>query len=104
MKYIKTQESYELARNFDKYIVWEIRNAIVIFEILNVRFQAKLKRLKLYYDRKTHIEEMTVSNVDSEIYYKTFDDITNGLIYQSDDLNECIEYVTRLNDTKKYNL
>lgn len=104
MKYLKTYEQNK--EKLKNYIVWEYKNKIVVFEIKTQYDNSpiSLKRVNLYNIKKNYIEEIKLEEHDKMIYYKNINEIKDGLLYQSDNLKDCIDKVKYLSDIKKYNI
>ena len=113
MKYIKTFEnikSYDLKKYFvtekeidESYGVKE-KMLYVIFEILNKKVVYDNKKITYYYDiqRKYYCKENNITEQKTKFLN---DELKNKeIIYTSDNLDECLEFVKLKMIANKYNV
>lgn len=104
MKHLKIYEDYK-KENFKKYFIADVTYALVIFEILGEGQMSKdsveIRMLFIYNKEKDKIEDMPEF---SNSYDKPITTIKNKMIYQSNDLEDCIEKIRYINDENKFNL
>ena len=110
MKYIKT---FEKIKNSDlkKYFVTEkdVENNIILYVIYEILYRSRRDvynngKLNYLYDtqRKYYCKENIIKPQHSKYFN---DDLKNKkIIYTSDNLDECVEFVKLKFETNKYNL
>ena len=100
MKYLKTYESKSFEKG--KYVVmkhkWQLDNLLFIYNIMNVKTtEIVVKRLYRFDINTNKLTE------DNDIYYfGTKDYKPTDIIYQSDNLQDCIDRLPKLTMLKKY--
>ena len=97
MKYIKTFENkYE----FLKYVILKHCGDIFIVKILSSSWYIIFKKLYKYEN-----DELIENDYFDEVKYNyDFEFIINNTLFQSDNLQECIDIIPDILATKKYNL
>ena len=115
MKHIKNFESVDL--NIKKYIIWDTRigspdnGVLLILEVLDIKHSIsegyRIKYSFLYRFRKkdNSLEDMKNSldlNNSDNINYTGYSE--KNIVYQSDNIQECIDMLPLLANTSKYNL
>ena len=105
MRHLKTYESEDNSAfsQLKKYVVWKMAFVFVILKVIEKNEQsAVFKRLYIYNFDTLKIRKA----VKIENYNFDYDQINDHVIYQSDNLQDCIdeEYLSMLNSTTKYNL
>jgi len=106
MKHLKTFEN-NTRKKYKKYIVWDYSKNITIFEVINDnKNTVKIKRCKLFHDfnNGTNITEYKLSEKEEEIQFKNYRYIDKYLLYQSDNLEDCVEKIQILKIANKYNI
>jgi len=102
MKYLKTYESKSFEKG--KYVVmkhkWQLDNLLFIYNIMNVKTSEIVVKRLYRFDINT--DKLTE---DNDIYYfGTKDYKPTDIIYQSDNLQDCIDRLPKLTMLKKYKL
>jgi len=100
MKYLKTYEKYTSIDNFKKYIIWQAKRTLMILQAIEVtEYHLKFKKLYALYNTG----EIKRTNEKLNIFHD-FDKIKRHIIYESDDLSDCLERLEILSNSKKYNI
>jgi len=99
MKYLKT---YENNSKLKKYIIREYRFAFSIFEVNNFsKDEVLLTELYTSY-KKLNGKIESVKN--DKPYLVPIRIINKNLVYQSDNLQDCLDALPKIGDINKYNL
>lgn len=102
MKYLKTYEKYKES-DFKKYFIGTLFDSLAIFNIIEMsnKNMAEIKILLIYNKTNDEIKEFKGGE---ESYKKSLDIIKNKILFQSDNIQDCIDIIPILSDTIKYNL
>lgn len=108
MKFIKSYESFNISE-LKKYAVWNWYNykdkkhtgydIIIIEEIIDNEI-VWCRDIYTYIDKEDGIE---YTNVKGQTSF-SIDEYKDCIVYVSDDLNECLEYLKIKVESEKYNL
>ena len=114
MKHLKTFESYtqltEEIKNwlkeyeFKKYLIFEAKLQFTIFEIIKVEDNNINLELKVLYSYNKRDKEFIKNSVNQKSYSYNYSSILPNTIYQSDNLQDCIDFLKIKDDIEKYNL
>lgn len=107
MKHIKTFENNDIvipqSHHFKEYLIFNWKDeggvlAILRFNKIDYRNDQIMSYLLYSYEdgKLTHYD-------NNELFVIFFEDV-NEILYQSYDLNECLEQIKILSNTKKYNI
>jgi hypothetical protein len=87
---------------FKNYFISEVLNSLGIFEIIQINGKkATVKILYIYVDNNKGVRTFKGGR---EAYEKPLVTIRAKSLFMSDDLQECIDIIPTLNNSKKYNL
>ena len=115
MRHIKKFESVDL--NLKKYIIWDTvigsssRGVLLILEVLVIKhsisdgYRIKYSFIYRYHKKDNSLEDMKNSldlNNSDNINYTGYSE--KNIVYQSDNIQECIDMLPLLANTSKYNL
>jgi hypothetical protein len=101
MKYIKTYEKYNSVDNFKKYIIWQAKKILMILQVTEVT-EYHLKFNKIYtLDKNDLLKKMKNEKI---VIYHDYDKIKRHIIYEDDNLQECIDKLKIITDINKYNI
>jgi hypothetical protein len=112
MKYIKTYEKTqtpeqkEIQDSLKNYVIWQSPNKhfpptmYIIVEIINKYYHSARINILYLYD----IEKDSLKTEARNPYFKEYDIIQKDIVFQSNDLQECLDILPILNTSDKYNL
>lgn len=107
MKHIKTYEVLRSELKLDKYIIWK-SSLLNIFKVLISSNQSTLILERLYMYSEKGLEKAPFEKYDEMITLQ-IDDVSEDVIYsyivfQSNNLQECIDVIPTIIDSNKFNL
>lgn len=107
MKYIKKYEN--INKKYKKYLVWKIEpskhdnnNCYYIFEYKD-KISDEIRILPILSYNQEYNFEKKYLNIKSKLRYSHYQ-ANNCIIFQSDNLNECEEYIEIITSQDKFNL
>ena len=102
MKYLKTFEKFYIG--LKKYLIFEAAYD-TIFEVVNIT-PSKINDVEIkslyYYNKYTKIKELVKTQPYNISYSHSY--LSDHIIYQSANLQDCIDKLELREDIKKYNL
>jgi len=102
MIHIKKYEKYNNTE-FKKYFISELLDYLAIFKLIGITNgdTAEIHVLLVYIKKDNEIKEFK-GGIES--YKKPLWSIKNNILFQSDNIQDCIDIIPILLDTNKYNL
>lgn len=102
MKFIKTYENFNIS-DLKKYAVWKWSNHNNHFDIIEIVdiIDNDIIWCKDIYTYEKYILNFVNSNRQSSFSYEMHG---QSIIYTSDNLNDCLDYLNAIIDSIKYNL
>ena len=103
MKYIKMFERLDEIKNLKKYFVNSINDYYTLFEVKAIYYNSKIEIRRLYHCDtsfgKELIKDIITDNIENNFYmYK------DSIVYTSDNLNDCLDFIKLRLDVNKYNI
>ena len=100
MKFIKKYENFE---DLSKYLIWQAKKIIMMILELTEIAPYHLKFKKLYTFNPSDKILKKIRN-ESIIIYKDYNKIKRHILYESYDLQSCLDNLDLILNTKKYNI
>jgi hypothetical protein len=96
---IKTFEKYT-SDDFKSYIIWKSKKIFMILSVIQVtEYHLKFKKLYIYSNGK--LEKIRNEKID---IFHNYDQIKRHIVYESDNLQDCIDMLSDIDIAIKYNL
>jgi len=102
MKYIKLFEKIDYPKG--KYLVFKFKTNLIIVELIKVVYNWQ-DEIEIYTKRLYNCRESGIERTDPEITSALYnEDIAKRIIYQSDDLEDVLNFAEPFFSVQKYNL
>jgi hypothetical protein len=105
MKHIKKYENND--NKLKKYIIWETINSFYIFNIIKEEDVNEFKRIyykMLFSVDKNNTDKLIPIDDDGRIERYISKNMRDSIVFESDELETCINVISTLIISKKYNI
>ena len=100
----KDDPGFDITEKYPKYIIWYTTDGLLLLEVIKVLRASNIGNVEL--KRLYRFKNNVVQKLNNKYTFRLRDiyEFRENILYQSDNLQDCLEQLPIILDTEKYNL